>query len=134
MDCPEQNPTELAPQEVADMETLEKIRDRTNKIISSFFEVVRSDEVYNKTLEEAKEEAQKLWQIEASSLMQAIAAISTSVILSINNKGIDINELINDHFRSVNTYLKQSIQTQAGQPQEVEEASNGESTEEAIKE
>jgi len=111
MDCPEQNPTELAPQKVADTETLEKIRDRTNKIISSFFEVVRSDEVYNKTLEEAKEEAQKLWQIEASSLMQAIAAISTSVILSINNKGIDINELINDHFRSVNTYLKQSIQT-----------------------
>jgi hypothetical protein len=92
-------------------EMLEKISKRANGIISRFSELIRGDEEYNKQIaEDAKVNVLKAWQIEASALMEAIAAISTSIILSINDKGIDINELINDHCRSVNTYLKQALQ------------------------
>ena len=103
-------------EQTAPVEVLEKIRDRTNAIISSFFNAVRSDAIYANQQPTSTEDETfvKGWQVESSSLMQAAAAIATSVILSINNNGIDINELINDHFRSVNTYLKQAVKDQKG--------------------
>lgn len=111
------NSQEQSVEQQAPVEVLEKIRDRTNSIISNFFSAVRSDAIYaNQQPISTEDEAfVKGWQVESSSLMQAAAAIATSVILSINNNGIDINELINDHFRSVNTYLKQAVKDQKDQ-------------------
>lgn len=89
-------------------EVLEKIGLRTNKILATFFSSIRDQEEEAKNAEGVNQQEQS--QIEASALMQSAAAIATSVIFSIHNQGIALNQLLEDHIRGVKIFLAQAEQ------------------------
>lgn len=104
---------------IPSQEMLEKIGMRTSKILAFFFDAVKSDADYNKMVAEG--DPAECGPIEATALMQAAAAITTSVIFSIHRQGVAINCLLDDHITILKGYLTQAeVKDDARDPQIVD--------------